>query len=386
MHKLTQAHINKCKSGSKLFDGAGLHFVKRPGGSAYWVLRITVNGRRRDMGLGSYPDISLAEARRLAQESRRLAKEQGIDPIVARQKNRAAQLGRKTLEQVFQQFYEVRKTELKGGGADGRWESPVRIHVLPKLGQVPIEDLTQHDIANVLQPIWHTKADTARKALNRINLTVAHAAAMGMNVDLQLARKAQLLIGKTKHVPTNLSALHYTEVPNFYATLDPSRSDHRALMFVILTACRVSEATNATRTEIEGDTWVLPPERTKTGIRHRVPMSTEARRLLDMCPREGNLFPRDAKHSISDAAVRRALGNRAATVHGFRSSFRTWAVEVAEARFEWVEHAIGHKVGTEIQRAYERTDFLEARKGLMERWARYVTHSAEVVDLEQVRK
>ena len=176
-------------------DGAGLWLVKRDTGGAQWVLRVTVHGRRREMGLGGYPTLGLADARKLSERWRNVAAA-GRDPIKEREaEERAARREDISLAIITADAFEARKAELKGDGTAGRWLSPLTIHVLPKLGKVPVTDLDQRDIRDTLAPLWHTKADTARKALNRLTIIMRHAAALGLDVDRQATDKAKELLG-----------------------------------------------------------------------------------------------------------------------------------------------------------------------------------------------
>src|SRR6056297_234977 len=218
-------------------DGAGLWLVVRDDGGAQWVLRVTVHGRRREMGLGGCPEIGLAKARELADRWRAMAKD-GRDPIKEREHEmRAARREDISLAIITADAFEARKAELKGDGKAGRWLSPLERHVLPKLGKVPVTDLDQRDIRDTLAPIWHTKAETARKAMNRLGICLRHAAALGLEVDLQATDKARALLGKQRHVPQHVPAMDWREVPAFYQSLGSGVTE-LALRLLILTAVR----------------------------------------------------------------------------------------------------------------------------------------------------
>ncbi|WP_216842462.1 integrase arm-type DNA-binding domain-containing protein [Tabrizicola piscis] len=165
----------------KYADGQGLWLVKSERSRGKWVLRVVIQGKRREMGLGRWPDVSIAEARELAAEARRKLRA-GIDPIAQRVEGRK-KVARLAVQQAVDSCFEARKAELKGDGEAGRWMSPLSVHVLPVIGKTAIEDLDQHTLKKALEPIWHAKADTVRKALNRLSLTLKHAAALGLEVD-----------------------------------------------------------------------------------------------------------------------------------------------------------------------------------------------------------
>jgi integrase len=372
-------------------DGAGLWLVKRDDGGAQWVQRVTVHGRRREMGLGGYPALGLADARKLSERWRNVASA-GRDPVKEREaEERAARREDITLAILTADAFESRKAELKGDGAAGRWLSPLTIHVLPKLGRVPVTDLDQRDIRDTLAPIWHTKADTARKAMNRLSIVMKHAAALGLDVDLQATEKAKALLGKTRHVPKNIPAMVWADVPGFYASLEEPTLTHLALRLLILTGVRSSPLRTIRLDQIEGDVWTVPAENMKgrkgATEAFRVPLSLEAQRIIDLArphARNGFLFPNTRGGVISDMTLSRMMERRGleARPHGFRTSLRTWLAEATDAPHEVAEGMLAHVTDSGVVRAYRRTDYLEQRAKLAERWADHVTGGAgQVVKL-----
>ena len=375
-------------------DGAGLWLVKRDDGGAQWVLRVTVHGRRREMGLGGYPSLGLAEARKLAERWRNVAAA-GRDPVKEREaEERAARREDISLAILTADAFEARKAELKGDGIAGRWLSPLTLHVLPKLGKVPVTDLDQRDIRDTLAPLWHTKAETARKALNRLSIVLRHAAALGLDVDLQATDKAKALLGKTRHVAKNIPAMAWADVPDFYASLEEPTLTHLALRLLILTGVRSTPLRTLRLEHIEGDVWTVPAEAMKgrkgsTEV-FRVPLSTEAQRVIDLArahARNGYLFPNTRGGVISDMTLSRMMERRGldARPHGFRSSLRDWLAEATDAPHEVAEAMLAHVVDGGTVRAYRRTDWLEQRAALAARWADHVTGGAgQVVKLAGV--
>ena len=372
-------------------DGAGLWLVVRDDGGAQWVLRVTVHGRRREMGLGGYPEIGLAKARETADRWRTMAKE-GRDPVKEREREeRAARREDISLAIITADAFEARKAELKGDGTAGRWLSPLTIHVLPKLGKVPVTDLDQRDIRDTLAPIWHEKADTARKAMNRLSIVMKHAAALGLDVDLQATEKAKALLGKSRHVAKNIPAMDWRDVPDFYASLEEPTLTHLALRLLILTGVRSGPLRNIRLDQIEGDVWTVPAEvmkgRKGATDDFRVPLSDEAQRVIDLArphARNGFLFPNSQKGVISDMTLSRHMERRGleARPHGFRTSLRTWLAEATDAPHEVAEAMLAHVVDGGVVRAYRRTDYLEQRTKLADRWADLVTGGAgQVVKL-----
>jgi len=373
-------------------DGGGLWLIKREDGGAQWMQRVTVHGRRREMGLGGFPSLGLADARKLSDRWRSMAAA-GRDPIKEREaEERAARREDISLAIITQDAFEARKAELKDDGKAGRWLTPLTLHVLPKLGKVPVTDLDQRDIRDTLAPIWHTKADTARKALNRLSIVLRHAAALGLDVDLQATEKAKALLGKTRHVPKNIPAMAWADVPEFYASLEEPTLTHLALRLLMLNPGVRSKPLRHLRLEqIDGDVWTVP-EGDMKGRKdkvpaYRVPLCQEAKRIIELArphSRNGYLFPNTLGGVISDMTMSRMMERRGleARPHGFRTSLRTWISDTTDAPHEVAEAMIAHATDSVVVRAYRRTDFLEQRMALTERWADYLTGGAgQVVKL-----
>ena len=390
INRLSAAFVKSAPVG-KYCDGGGLWLVKRPDGGGQWVLRVTVHGRRREMGLGALSDVGLAAARGVAERWRAVAAS-GRDPVKEREREaREAARADNTLRVIALAAFEARKAELKGDGKAGRWFSPLELHVLPKLGKVPVQDIDQRDIRDTLAPIWHTKAATAAKALERLAIVMRHAAAEGLDVDLQATAKAKMLLGKSRHQPTNIPAMPWAEVPGFYASLAEPTLTHLALRLLILTGMRTMPVRFMRLEQIEGDTWTIPAEMMK-GRRgqtadFRVPLAPEAQQIIELAKpfaRDGYLFPSALKGVISDATMARLMERRGldARPHGFRTSLRVWLAETTDASHDVAEMMIAHITGNKVVQAYRRTDFLEQRRALAERWAGYVTGgTGEVVRL-----
>lgn len=366
----------------KYADGGGLWFIKRTDGGAQWMLRVVIHGRRREMGLGAFPSVSLAEARRRADDARAKVRD-NIDPIKDRDRSkRDAARKWHLFKDIALDAFESRKAELKGDGIAGRWFSPLELHVLPKLGKVPVAEIDQIDLRDVLAPIWHTKAETARKALNRIGICLNHAAALGLTVDLQAPEKARALLGRPRSKVEHIPSMPWQEVPSFYVSLGEGSIAHLALRFLILTGVRSGPVRYLHENQLEGEVWNIAGERMK-GRRDatpdfRVPLSPEALEIIDQAKkfsRDGYLFPSVRKGVISDATMARLMERRelAARPHGFRTSLRVWLAEVTDAPHEVAEMMLAHSTGSKVVNAYRRTDFLEQRKVLLARWAKHVS-------------
>jgi integrase len=273
-----------------------------------------------------------------------------------------------------QDAFEAREAEPKGDGKAGRWFSPLELHVLPKLGGVPASQIDQVDIRDTLAPLWHTKADTARKALNRLGICMKHAAALGLDVDLQATEKAKALLGRSRHETKNIPAMDWRDVPDFSSSLKEPTITHLALRLLILTGLRSAPVRYLRGEYIDQDTLTVPAEFMKGRMgavsAFRVPLPVEAqsviRRAIPMA-REGFLFPSVRKGVISDATMSRLMERRglAERPHGFRSSLRTWLAEATDAPHEVAETMLGHVVGGSVERACRRTDYLQERRALL---------------------
>jgi integrase len=368
LNSLNQLKAKNLTEG-KHADGQGLWLVKPDKTRGKWVLRLVVNGKRREMGLGRWPDVSIAEARDLAAEARKKLRA-GSDPIEVRAKAIKKKPARLTVKQAVDGCFEAKKAELKAEGEAGRWMSPLTIHVLPVIGKTAIEDVDQHVLKKVLEPIWHSKADTARKALNRLSLTLKHAAALGLQVDLQATMKVRALLGKQRHVSEHIPSMPYKDAPAFYRWLcEQTAAAALPLRFIMLTAARTGEVRYARHSYIDGDVLTLPPEITKTGREHKIPLALEAVTVIQSAKLKDHqdlLFPSPTGKALSDATMSRLMEREGLKYrpHGFRATFRTWVEEQTDTPFEVAEAVLGHVVEGEVARAYQRSDRLEKRAKL----------------------
>jgi integrase len=393
LNKLSAQGVKSAVAG-KHSDGGGLWIFKSDADKGKWVLRVHVHGRRREMGLGPYPRTSLKEARLEADKWRRVS-QQGLDPIKQRQTDiRATERNMHLLNDVARDAFESRKAELKGDGKAGRWFSPLELHILPKLGKVPVSEIDQRDIRDTLAPIWHEKASTAQKAMDRLSICMRHAAALGLDVDIQATDKAKALLGKQRHKVQNIPALHWRDVPTFYQSLNEGTVTELALRLLMLTAVRSAPLRFLQLDQIEGDVWTIPADAMKgrkdATSDFRVPLSSEALTVIEQArpfARDGFLFAGVRRGVISDATMAKFMDRRGMVErpHGFRSSFRDWTAEATNTPREVAEICLGHVSGGAVELAYRRTDYLEQRRVLMERWGEMLigSKSASVLRLQQ---
>lgn len=388
--KLTALFVKSAPPG-KHEDGRGLRLIKRADGGGQWVFRYTLNGRRREMGLGGLHAVSLKDAREMAANCRSLIARE-IDPIADRDRQRREAANNKCLlREVASDAFESRQADLKRDGKAGRWFSPLELHVLPKLGDLPIAEITQRDIRDALEPIWHEKAATAKKAADRLNIVLNHAAALGLEVDLQAVSKAKALLGRQRHTVHSIPSMPWQEVPEFYVSLGELSIAQLALRLLVLTGMRSGPIRFARLDEIEGDVWTVPAANMKARFGaarpFRVPLSDEALRVIDLAKlheRDGYLFPSARKGVISDMTMSALMKRRGlqARPHGFRTSLRTWLAERTSAPHEVAEAMLSHVTDSKVVRTYRQTDYLDQRRALLDRWASFCTgEKAEVISI-----
>jgi integrase len=379
--KLTVMQINNLKSG-KLTDGGGLEYHANEGRRGKWIFRYSFAGRRREMGLGSYPTVSLIEARK-ERDRWDSVRRQGKDPVDQRKSDlREASVKGMTINDLAPLAFEARRVELRDDGNAGRWWSPVKIHVLSKLGDHLVEELHQTDIESALRPIWRTKPDAARKAMSRLNIILKHGAAMGLDVNLNAIANAKALLGDRGHISVAIPSIPWPQVPAFYQRLGNGTSE-LALRLLILTAVRSGPIRKAHLDQFDGDVWTIPAEGMKgrkgRTSEFRVPLSLEAINVITAASeahRGGFLFPGAGSAGVISDMTMTGLMKRMgeeARPHGFRASFRTFLAEATDTPHDIAETAIGHVERSKVVAAYKRTDHLARRKVLAASWADHVT-------------
>jgi integrase len=385
----------------KYLDGGGLYIQVTPGErdekgqiskSLSWLFRYATTEaeraanpklpRERWMGLGSYPDVSLADARDKAADARRLRK-QGMDPITTRDAQRAAQTAASAKAKTFDQCCDgyVLDHE-KGWGADHKrvWTNSIRDYATPVFGKLPVATVDTPLVLKVLKPIWLTKHETARRLRARVESVLDWATAHHYREGSNPARwKGHLseALDKTDnvHIVENHPALPYPEIGKLMDELQPCNDrDALCLQLLILTAVRVGAATGARAEEFDltKRIWKIPPSRMKRrgkrkALPFRVPLSDAAIKIVERAAvKNGPLFP-----GCYDKSLARAHGRADITTHGFRSSFRDWAGEQTNFPREVIEMAMGHAVADETEEAYFRSDLFVKRARLMAAWGAY---------------
>ena len=391
LHKLSPRKVETAKEG-RYEDGGGLRLIVSASGSKRWVLRFTVMGKRREMGLGSYPDIKLADARKKAAECRAMAQD-GIDPIAARQ---AEMQKIPTFTSCAARYIRAHRRGWRNSKHARQWVSTLKTYARPVIGAKPVDVITNEDVLRILSPIWNTKTETAKRVQGRIENILDYAAAYKYREPTNPARwrgHLDKLLPRPTRVKTvtHHPAMPHAEVAGFMAELAENKGlSARALEFLILTATRTSEVLQAKRDEVDfaGATWVIPAERMKARREHRVPLSSTAMRVLKGLPVvEGNpyLFPGVRRgRPLSNMALLQLMRNMGYGVkgergpyvpHGFRSSFRDWSGEVSSYPRDVAEMALAHVIENKVEAAYRRGDLFAKRVMMMEEWDIYTNNN-----------
>jgi integrase len=366
---------------------AGLMLKISDAGARSWILRAMVAGKRRDMGLGGYPDVTLAQARDSARTARAQIRTGG-DPIQERQAARSASAAAtakaKTFDQCGEALIKAKSGEWKNAKHRAQWKSTLDLYASPKIGRVLVQDVELSHVLAVLEAdsLWTTKTETASRLRGRIETVLDWATARGYrtgdnparwrgHLDQLLARPRK--IKKVVHHP----ALKVDDLGAFMVNLRKMEGlGARALEFAILTAGRSGEVRGAKWPEIdlEGKTWTVPAERMKAKKEHRVPLSKQAIELLNALPKvEGTdfLFPGRGQKPLSDMSLTACMRRMKleAVPHGFRSTFRDWASERTNYPREMAEMALAHTIESAVEAAYRRGDLLAKRTSMMQAWA-----------------
>ena len=370
---LTAQTVRATKRPGKIYDGGGLFLLVQPSGSKSWVLRTTINGKRRDIGLGGYPLVSLAQARASALEYRRIAR-QGGDPTAT--KTRAP-----SFQTAAEKVLAIRAAKWRPGSkSEAHWRASLENYAHPVFGSRPVDEITSADIMSALAPIWHTRAVTARRILQRTGIVLRWAIAEGHRTDDPTSAVLTALGNNTKR-PEHFAALPHHQVGAALAKVRDSNfypQSRLAFEFAVLTAVRSGEVRGARWDEINlaEKLWVIPAARMKAGREHRVPLSQRALEILAEARQHvdgsGLVFPRNGRQipawKLSSIAKDLQLGT---TLHGMRSAFRDWAAENGVSR-EVAELCLAHRIGSAAEQAYARTDRIADRRTLMSRWSKYL--------------
>lgn len=384
MGKLTVNQVKNAKPGRHQ-DGQGLQLYVKQSGARSWLLRLQVDGRRRDVGLGSGSKISLSEARERAVETRKQFRS-GIDPVAAKKASRAAIAAVPTFREAALTAHGEQKAGWRNKKHSAQWLSSLESYAFPAIGDVRVDKVDGPMIRDLLLPIWLAKPETARRVKQRVGAVLDWAYVKGLRASEAPLRSIAKGLPRQPKRDGHFAALQYSDVPILMGKLAEAETVGRlALRFLILTAARSGEVRGATWEEINLDSalWTVPAERMKAGREHIVPLSPAALAVLKLAAkartgRSGEpVFPGLRNRSLSDMTITkvlRATQSGKSTVHGFRSSFRDWAAEKrTNVPREIVETALAHTNTNKAEAAYRRTNYLEERRILMGDWGKFAT-------------
>ena len=364
-------------------DGNGLYLFVQPTGTRSWIQRLVIRGRRREIGLGSLALVPLAEAREKALTNRKLAR-QGGDPLAEKRRTQ----GIPTFAEAAARVLEQKQAGWRNRKHAREWLSSLRRIAFPRIGRMPVSEVSSADVLEILTPIWHRKAETARRVRLRLRAVLEWAVAMEYRIDNPCDRIGPVL-GAQQHVARHMQALPHREVAAAIRTVRGSTALGAAKLafeFLVLTAARWSEVRWAEWEEIDrsGGVWTVPARRMKANRQHRVPLCGRALEILEAARRLGAgagplVFTHGGGKPLDDKQLRWLLREQgiAAVPHGFRSSFRDWAGEETDHPREVIEAALAHVVRNRVEAAYARSDLFERRRVLMDDWARYLAQGSE---------
>ena len=405
-NKLSAAFVTQIKVPGRYQDGGGLFLLVDATGAKRWGQRLMVQGKRRDLGLGGFDLVTLAEARKLATANRIITAAKG-DPTAAKR----AALAVPTFREAAQGYRADKEAEFKNEKTAIQWTNSLETYAMPILGNVRVSEIEVEQIKLVLKPIWETKTETATRVRRRIEAVLSWATAnkhrKGDNPARWKGNLSEFLpqpskVAKAEHYP----AVSFDDAPAWFAAVrGRDGNGARALEFAALTAVRSGEVRGARWDEFDmlRSVWIIPAARMKMDKEHRVPLSPEAVSLLKAQPQiEGNdlVFPAPRGGVMSDATLsatmdrihnaalteaakaagkplrdgiggfRDRVTKKPAVPHGLRSLFRDWVAEHTAYPGEMAEVALAHKVGSAVEAAYRRGDQLEKRRQMMADWSR----------------
>ena len=383
--KLTNAKLRSLPIGKKVSDGGGLYYQPTAPNKGKWSYRFAMDGKSHEMGLGTFPEISLKEARLAHAEQRKLFVS-GNNPIEARRRieqSQKASQARK-FSDVAEMVIRAKRPTWTNEKSEKQWRSSLETYAYPILDKKPLAEITRADVLEVLEPKWNELTETLWRVRQRMRAVFAYAKTKGWysefnpaewehNLDTVLSRKR--LIGHHESLP-------YNRLPWFYSSLQQFDTiSAYALQFTILTAARTSEVRLAKPEEIDFTRaiWNVPAERMKARASHRVPLSKPVLALVESVMRKHNqpfIFPSNKPETgLSNGAmhqlIRKRYPNEKFTVHGFRTTFRMWAAEVGDYDQNLAEIALAHSQDKKVEGAYMRSKLIDKRRAMMENYSQF---------------
>lgn len=397
--KLDYQTVKNLKTAGRYTDALvkGLHVWVKPNGKKYWIFRYTHQSKQHNISLGSFPMLSISNAREGAQSARNdLIK--GINPVINKKLAKPTKIecaDKVTFEKFALECVEAKRAEWTNDKHAAQWIYTLKNYAFKHIGNKALDEIETDDILNVLQPIWHSKTETASRLRGRLEWILASATTRklrsGVNPALWRGHLQTILSApnKLKNEQHHL-ALSYDLIPMFISKLRGLDSiGALALEFLILNASRTGEVIGAIRDEIKDDVWIIPPNRMKAKKEHRVPLCQRSIEILNIAKAMDEdsvyLFSRNGK-PLSNMAMSMILRrlNSEVTVHGFRSTFRDWVSEETDHSPEVAEMALAHVIKNKVEAAYRRKDLLERRRLLMNDWELYCNNKQPSKIIQQV--
>lgn len=381
--KLDTQTIKNLKKPGRYTDALamGLHLWVKDSNKKYWIYRYTMDGKQRNIGLGPYPDVGLADARIKAIEARKKVVN-GIDPKPHKETRIEMEKQKATFSEFAKQFIETKSSEWTNTKHRLQWEFTIEEYANPVIGNLKLDQITTEDILKILSPIWAKKTETATRLRGRIELILAAATTRRLRSGLNPAQwKGHLetvlakpnKIKKVKHH----AALPFDEIPEFMEQLrEMGTMAALALEFCILNASRTGEVIGGKRNEVSESVWIIPGERMKAKREHRVPLCERSIQILKISelldPDSEYLFSRKTK-PLSNMAMTMVIRRlkKKVTVHGFRSTFRDWVSERTDHSSEVAEMSLAHAISNKVEAAYRRGDLIDKRRALLTDWENY---------------
>ena len=375
---LSATRAKALKDPGRYADGGGLHLYISKAGRKSWVQRITIDRRRRDIGLGAFPSVGLAQAREKAADNRTAVAE-GRDPLA--EKHSPAM---PTFREAARAVHAANNPRWRNARHAASWLQTLERHAMPVIGNTPLDRIDRGAVLRVLTPIWTTRPETARRVRQRMRTVFLWGMAHGFMGNNPAGEAIDGALPAMPKVKAHLRALPYQEVGAALEVVESSQASVAARLcfrFLVLTVARSGEARGATWDEVDlqGQEWRIPSQRMKAGMEHRVPLSRQALDVLGKAmvlrDESGLVFPSPLKAGapMSDMTltkILRAVGLAdRATVHGFRSSFKDWTLEQTDTPWAVSEAALAHVLGNSTEQAYARSDLFERRSTLMQQWA-----------------
>ena len=384
MGKLTSVLVERAKPQAKyirLNDGDGLSLVIRPSGSKAWQVRTVKDGRKTNVGIGAYPKVKLAEARRKAQEIR----------AAGPSEPEASISHTPTFAQVAELYLKANAPTWRHPKTEADMRTRFEIYAYPAFGNTAVDRIRRSDVTAVLEVLWTAKPAASRKLKQALGRVFVYALARDWITTTPVDDAVSQGLPRNKSTQAHFRSLAYQDVPDALGTVDKSTAGpavRLCLRWLVLTASRSGEARNARwqDMDIQGQTWTIPGDMMKTGAEHRVPLSSQAvavlKEAMKLMDGSGFVFP-GLRGALSDMTLTKLLRDNGladrATVHGFRTSFKTWCMETTDTPWAVGEAALAHTLGNSTEQAYARTDLFDRRRVLMQAWADFTqdAHSQE---------